>query len=136
MAALLGYLFARSRRKEYTENRIHGPLTSNLMAFCRERRASSRGELDQQIKLDFNDIVHVLGRLKLTPSRAQIQEMLQCAAECSDRSSTTYLTFGELCLFAVDLMGSSDGGNSGYHFDKVIQRPFRSPTASGKLILY
>ena len=41
------------------------------MAFCRERRASSRGELDQHMVLDFNDIVHVLGRMKLTPSRAQ-----------------------------------------------------------------
>ncbi|XP_062515428.1 uncharacterized protein LOC134190904 isoform X2 [Corticium candelabrum] len=136
MAALLGYLFARERREVYHDvnpdcrKLVHGPLTSDLMRRCRHILAHRTDQVDSQTQLDFNDIMRVLKDLNMTPSRAQVEEMLQFAAECSGRPTSTYLTFGELCLFAVDLQGSSDGGSSDYHFDKVVHRRKRLQSAN------
>lgn len=50
----------------------------------------------EKIQQLFND-------MQLYPSKSQVYEMLQCAKECANRSSASYLTFGEFCIFATEL---------------------------------
>lgn len=51
----------------------------------------------EQVEAVFND-------MQLYPTRTQVCDMLQCAKDnSSDRSSPSYLTFGEFCTFATEL---------------------------------
>ncbi|XP_069697772.1 uncharacterized protein raw isoform X9 [Periplaneta americana] len=50
----------------------------------------------EKVQQLFND-------MQLYPSKSQVYEMLQCAKECANRNSASYLTFGEFCIFATEL---------------------------------
>uniref|UniRef100_A0A1B6K8I3 EF-hand domain-containing protein n=1 Tax=Graphocephala atropunctata TaxID=36148 RepID=A0A1B6K8I3_9HEMI len=53
--------------------------------------------------LPADQIQSLLNEMQLYPTQAQVCEMLQCAQDCTDRSSPAHLTFGEFCLFATEL---------------------------------
>lgn len=64
-------------------------MSRDLMALCLERRALRDGEVEGQIQLNIGDIVHVLGHLKLTPSRPQsepkclVEGVTRCVHGCT-----------------------------------------------------
>ncbi|XP_054271463.1 uncharacterized protein LOC128992082 isoform X2 [Macrosteles quadrilineatus] len=53
--------------------------------------------------LPADQVLPLLQDMQLYPTQAQVSEMLQCAQDCSDGSTPSYLTFGEFCLFATEL---------------------------------
>ncbi|XP_065829039.1 uncharacterized protein [Oscarella lobularis] len=110
MAALLSWVWTLGGSSRFVEPEsvtdddetlVYGQATANLMEAYRAKTGSS----DARRPLLVDDIVDALKRIQIEPSRVQVRDMLRFAAECrtteSDRRK--HLTFGELCLFAVDL---------------------------------
>ncbi|XP_046398279.1 uncharacterized protein LOC124165067 isoform X3 [Ischnura elegans] len=80
--------------------------TRGVKGLWRSRGLGAAGRVpSHKVQQLFND-------MDLFPSKSQVYEMLQCAKECAQRSSASYLTFGEFCLFASELKRCYDGGVS------------------------
>ena len=75
---------------------LYGETTRELYEAWHTRVGAVPTIPHDEIQSLFNDI-------QLYPSKSQVFEMLHCARECSQRNTDNYITFGEFCVFAVEL---------------------------------
>ncbi|XP_033609101.1 uncharacterized protein LOC111868871 isoform X4 [Cryptotermes secundus] len=83
-------------RKRSMSIRVFGHVTREVYSVWYGRVGTTSFIPSEKVQELFND-------MQLYPSKSQVYEMLQCAKECANRNSASYLTFGEFCIFATEL---------------------------------
>ncbi|XP_066993495.1 uncharacterized protein raw isoform X3 [Anabrus simplex] len=78
-------------------------VTRRTARIAREVYSVWYGRVGTTTYLPSEKVQQLFNDMQLYPSKSQVYEMLQCAKECANRNSASYLTFGEFCIFATEL---------------------------------
>lgn len=78
-------------------------VTRRTAKIAREVYSAWYGRVGTTSFIPSEKVQQLFNDMQLYPSKSQVYEMLQCAKECANRSSASYLTFGEFCIFATEL---------------------------------